>query len=134
MSSTGERPIPWEALLDWYLGAGDLLANLEACCVVVRSLPTGDEASNTGAATLLHSLILEGELWLLTHPCPEEWNRANLFEALHAFTAIGMLVVTAGGDPVIVDHSALHEAIGAACRKVDDINALVARLLAARNL
>ena len=119
-------PIDWSGLLRWYLGADALMADLDACCTVVRTMPTGTAEANLRAAASVTGLARDSEFWLLEHPCPEEWNGQYLWRTVQMFLSIGELIVGAGGVPPGAEP--LSRMVDDACALVDGVHQVHLRL------
>ncbi len=124
----------WEALLAWYVGAGDLVADLDACRVIAESMLVGAATTNLVVAQSLSVLTQRSEQWLLLHPCPEPWNHEHVLAAVHGFMVVGRQIVAAGGDPSVGDPVALKALVVEAGRILDGIRDLIVRLTAVLEL
>ena len=131
---TGGEEIDWSALLEWYLSSLGLLEDFDSCQVVVDSLLSGTPEANLAGTVELGALTRDAELWLLTHPCPDVWNGEHMAAIVHAYMAIGTLVVDAYGDPDRVDRVELKEQMSEAALMVQEVKELVARLTVALGL
>ena len=123
-------PIAWAALLDWYVGASELVEDLEACRIIVGSLLVGSATSNLVACDELNALTRRAELWLLAHPCPEEWNAAHVGTIVQMCMEIGELIVGAGGDPTRVDQATLKDKSTEVDLMIDEVKELIFQLMA----
>ena len=121
-------PIDWSGLLRWYLGADPLMADLDECCTVARSFPTGTATANLGAAEMLNGLTRHAEFWLLKHPCPEGWNGRYLWNIVETFLSIGELVVSLDGAIPEAVSDPLAQMVDNACALVDDVHQVNDRL------
>jgi hypothetical protein len=124
-------PGEWDALLQWYLGAGPLISGLDTCSTIVRSMPSGTADANLLAAEDLSAITHDNELWLLAHPCPEAWNETYLSNMNEMFVAIGELVITLGGSPPEAIADSLTKAITDACAMAGDLHHTIRRLAVA---
>jgi hypothetical protein len=87
-----------EDLDDWYDDASSTIENLDTCLSIIRSMLTGSPESNLRIAQSLSGLLLDAELWLLTHPCPDKWNGEYMLDVVGVFVEIGQEIVQADGD------------------------------------
>jgi len=131
MSSDAGTPIDWSALLDWYVNASHIIADLDACQVLVEAMLTGTPEANFRAVEALGTLTRDAELWLVTHPCPEQWNGEHMAAIVHVYMAIGALIVGVGGDPADADPSDLKDKVTDAGLMGEEVRMLVSRLSAA---
>ncbi len=90
------------ALDNWYDDASVVIGNLDACVAILRSMLVGRPDSNMRIAQSLSGLLLDSELWLLTHPCPDRWNGEYMLDVIGVFVEIGQEIVQADGDPTAV--------------------------------
>ena len=65
---------------------------------IIRCMLTGSPESNLRIAQSLSGLLLDAELWLLTHPCPDQWNGEYMLDVVGVFVEIGQEIVQADGD------------------------------------
>jgi hypothetical protein len=134
MSPTGAKGTDWAALIGWYLNAGEMLADLDVGCRIVQTFPNSGAAANLAAAKILSTKTVGADLWLLSHPCPEDWNGQYIFGVIQDLTTIGELIVSAGGDWVAADDGTLNVKIDGACEKVDRLASIFNGLMATREL
>ena len=87
-----------KALGDWYDDASGVIDNFDAGLSIIRYMLTGSAAANLRIAESLSALLVDSELWLLTHPCPDRWNGEFLSDVVGVFFEIGQDLVRAGGD------------------------------------
>lgn len=128
MNSDEVPPTDWDGLLKWYLSADPLISGLDTCSEIVRLLSDGTAEANLLVAEALSAITYDNELWLLAHPCPEDWNRKYLSNINEMFIAIGELVVTVGGSTPRAVADALTRAVAEACTLVGGVHQTVHRL------
>jgi hypothetical protein len=121
-------PVDWAALLDWYVGATDLIGDLEACWEMVDSMLCGTDVTNLVVAEALHARTMKSERWLVSHPCPEHWSDEHLAAIVHTFMEIGRMIVEVGGRQVDFDQTELVEKVDQARLMMGEVNELMARL------
>ena len=129
MANNEVPSIDWNGLLQWYMSADAFMADLDTCCEITRSMPTGSVMANFKAAQDLGDTTRNAEFWLLEHPCPEEWNAKYLWNIVQMFIAIGELVVSFDG--VVHEGAAdpLTQMIDSTCAMVEDAYQVNRRLV-----
>ena len=117
-------------LLDWYVNAGDMIADLDACRIIAESMIGGTPTTNATIAEALSVMTQRGEQWLLVNPCPEPWNSDHMLAAIRGLSVVGEQIMVAGGDPTQLDQELLMDLVTEAGHIIGEVGSFVVQLTA----
>ena len=136
MPWTANEGIDSDPLAAWYLEAEPLFSALSDSCDIVRTIRSSPAGSPTVALEDLSAIMLESEVWLLTHPAPDTLHWKHLESIVQVFVTLGDLFEAFSEDVSHADDGTLDEKIAQAVWMVDEVkqirDALIMKALGRR--